>query len=48
MAKLWTDWITPLRTTKVPKMASRKAAITSPWFQVLSIPRRSWIWEEWM
>jgi hypothetical protein len=43
-----TDWINPLRTTNVPKIASVKLARSSPTFHTLSMPRRSCTMIEWM
>ena len=37
-----TDWMTPERVRKVPRMVRLKVATTSERFQTRSRPRRSW------
>jgi hypothetical protein len=41
--KAWTDWTTPLRVMKVPKMVRKKVAMTRKRFQLFIIPRCSWM-----
>ena len=42
-----TDWTTPDRVRKVPRMVRLKAAMTSERFQIRSSPRRCWTITEW-
>ena len=42
-----TDWRTPERVRKVPRMVREKVAITSERFQIRSSPRRCWTITEW-
>ena len=41
LEKACTDWITPDRVRKVPRIVREKVAITSERFQIRSSPRRS-------
>ncbi len=43
----WTDWTTPERVKKVPRMVRLNAATTSERFQILRSPRRCWTITEW-
>ena len=45
--KEWTDWMTPDRVRKVPRMVRLKVATTRERFQMRSRPRRSWTITEW-
>ncbi len=40
--KEWTDWNTPERVKKVPRMVRLNVAITNERFQIRSSPRRCW------
>ena len=42
-----TDWMTPDRVRKVPRMVRLKVATTSDRFQMRSSPRRCWTITEW-
>ena len=42
-----TDWMTPERVRKVPRMVRLKVAITRERFQMRSSPRRCWTITEW-
>ena len=42
-----TDWITPERVRKVPRMVRLNVATTSERFQIRSSPRRCWTITEW-
>jgi hypothetical protein len=42
-----TDWRTPDRVRKVPRMVRLKAAMTRDRFQIRSSPRRCWTITEW-
>ena len=46
LLKAWIDERMPLRVRNVPKIVSANASMMRARFQVLSIPRRSWIWIE--
>ncbi len=37
-----TDWTTPVRVMKVPKIVRKNVSVTSETFQTRSMPRRSW------
>ena len=43
----WTDWMTPERVRKVPRMVRLNVATTSDRFQTRSRPRRCWTITEW-
>ena len=45
--KAWTDWITPDRVRKVPRMVRLKVAMTSDRFHTRSRPRRCCTITEW-
>ena len=45
--KACTDWMTPERVRKVPRMVRLKVAITRDRFHTRSRPRRSWTITEW-
>ena len=45
--KAWIEFRMPLRTRKVPMIASVPVAHTSETFHTFSIPRFSWIITEW-
>ena len=42
----WTDWTTPERVMKVPKIVRKNVVMTSVTFQTRSMPRRSWTMTE--
>ncbi len=42
-----TDWMTPERVRKVPRMVRLNAATTSDRFQIRRSPRRCWTITEW-
>ena len=43
-----TEFTTPERVRKVPRIVKQNVEITSDRFQTRSIPRRSWTMTEWM
>ena len=45
--KACTDWMTPERVRKVPRMVRLNVAITSDRFHTRSRPRRCWTMTEW-
>ena len=42
-----TDWMTPDRVRKVPRMVRLKVAMTSERFHTRNRPRRCWTMTEW-